>query len=138
MKKISIIRVTTLFFLIPVVLWSVLSCSSSQEKFSLSHQTTDEWNALVDKTIPEQERAAKVKNLGHQMIDLANSMTEQIEKSSEKVTILNENYGTTKEELQNTLSEFVEIRNQTLHKYRDVIFAMRSEVSSEEWQKLTD
>ena len=115
-----------------------VSCSSTSEQFSFSHNTVDEWNTLVDKTIPEQERALKVKKLGTKMIELANEMTLEYENLDASFVKLNENYNTTREDVNKILGDFLETRKITFDNYRDVIFAMRSEVSAEEWKKLTD
>jgi len=115
-----------------------VSCSYTSEQFSFSHDTVDEWNTLVDKTIPEQERALKVKKLGTKMIELANEMTLEYENLDASFVKLNENYNTTREDVNKILGDFLETRKITFDNYRDVIFAMRSEVSAEEWKKLTD
>ena len=115
----------------------VVSCSSNSAKLSPSQHTPDEWASVVDKTIPEQKRAAKVKQLGLQLIELADSATQHIEELSAKAALLNEDYGTPREELQKLFDEFVKTRKLALTKYRDIVFAMRSEVSAEEWSKLT-
>jgi hypothetical protein len=115
-----------------------VSCSSTSEQFSFSHNTVDEWNTLVDKTIPEQERALKVKKLGTKMIELANEMTLEYENLDASFVKLNENYNTTREDVNKILGDFLETRKITFDNYRDVVFAMRSEVSAEEWKKLTD
>jgi hypothetical protein len=115
-----------------------LSCSSTSEQFSFSHNTVDEWNTLVDKTIPEQERALKVKKLGTKMIELAIEMTLEYENLDASFVKLNENYNTTREDVNKILGDFLETRKITFDNYRDVVFAMRSEVSAEEWKKLTD
>ena len=115
-----------------------VSCSSTSEQFSFSHDTVDEWNTLVDKTIPEQERALKVKKLGTKMIELANEMTLEYENLDASFVKLNENYNTTRKDVNKILGDFLETRKITFDNYRDVIFAMRSEVSAEEWKKLTD
>jgi len=115
-----------------------VSCSSTSEQFSFSHDTVDEWNTLVDKTIPEQERALKVKKLGTKMIELANELKLEYENLDASFVKLNENYNTTREDVNKILGDFLETRKITFDNYRDVIFAMRSEVSAEEWKKLTD
>lgn len=137
MEKKSIKRVTALLIFTPLMIWLIISCSSTSTQLSLSHNSADEWIALVEKTIPEQQRVEKVKKLGLEMIDLANTMSQQAEDMSKEATSLNENYKTTKEEMQKVLSKSIEVRNATFAKYRDVVFAMRSEVSADEWKELT-
>lgn len=126
-----------LLVLAPLVFWGVVSCSSAPKKVALTDETVEHWNATVEKTIAEPQRAAKVKELGMQLIDVSRSITEDVEAFNHKGKQLNENYGTTKEDLQQLVSEFVEKRNPKFARYRDIIFAMRSEVSAEEWKALT-
>jgi hypothetical protein len=52
--------------------------------------------------------------------------------------MLNEKYDASNEELQQLVVEFSEKRNPKAAEYRDIIFAMRSEVSADEWKALTD
>ena len=51
---------------------------------------------------------------------------------------LHERYDATHEELQVLVNDFSQERNPKYAKYRDIIFAMRSEVSADEWTALTD
>ena len=129
----------TLAFLlvIPLVLLLFVSCSSSPKNLELTDETTQEWNATVDKTITEPERAAKLKQLGQQMIDVSRSIQQDIETFNQKAMALNENYDATHDELQQLIDAFSAQRNPKFAEYRDIIFAMRSEVSAEEWKALT-
>ena len=137
MKKSSGYKTAFLWALIPLVLWTVVSCSSLSKKDSLTDETVADWNATVEKTISEPERAAKLKELGQQMIDVSNSIQQDVKALNQKVALLNENYAATHEELQQMVEEFSEKRNPKFAEYRDIIFAMRSEVSPEEWKALT-
>lgn len=138
MQKISKYKVAFLTALVPVVIALVVSCSSAPEKVELTHETTQHWNAMVEKTIAEPERAAKLKQLGQQLIDVSSSIQKDIETLNQQAMALHENHGATHEELQQLIGEFSEKRNPKFAEYRDIIFAMRSEVSAEEWKALTD
>ena len=129
----------TLAFLlvIPLVFLLFVSCSSSPKNVELTDETTQEWNATVDKTITEPERAAKLKQLGQQMIDVSRSIQQDIETFNQKAMALNENYDATHDELQQLIDAFSAQRNPKFAEYCDIIFAMRSEVSAEEWKALT-
>jgi len=137
MQKVSKHHIAFLAVLVPFVLASFLACSSSPKKHALTDETVTEWNATVDKTISEPERAAKLKKLGQQMIDVADSIQSDVEALNQKVMLLNEDYAATHEELQQMVDDFAEQRNPKFSEYRDIIFAMRSEVSPEEWKALT-
>jgi len=136
MIKIPGYKIVFLLTLIPLAFWIVVSCSSAPKKVELTEETVAHWNATVEKTITEPERAAKLKDLGQQLIDVSKSITQDVEAFNQKAMLLNENYATTNEELQQLVDEFSEKRNPKFTKYRDVIFAMRSEVSAEEWKHL--
>jgi hypothetical protein len=56
---------------------------------------------------------------------------------NEQAVELNANYSATKEEGRQLVAVFFEKRNAALVQYRDVVIAMRREVSAEEWKTLT-
>ena len=129
-------KVAFLLALIPMVFWIVVSCSSAPKSVALTDETVAQWNAVVEKTIAEPQRAAKLKELGQQLIDVSKSIQQDVEALNQKGMVLNENYDTTKAEFQQAVGEFVEKRNPKFVRYRDIIFAMRSEVSADEWKAL--
>ena len=137
MKVIAGYKVAFLLLaLIPLVFWIVVSCSSTPGKVELTTETVAQWNAAVEKTIKEPQRATKLKDLGQQLIDISKSIQQDINTFNQKATLLNENYDTTHEEFQQAVEKFTEQRNPQFAKYRDTIFAMRNEVSAEEWKAL--
>jgi hypothetical protein len=115
-----------------------VSCSSSPKKVELTEETTQEWNAQVEETIKEPERAAKLKQLGQQLIDVSTSIQQDVEVFNQQAMALHENYNATHEELQKLIDEFSQKRNPKFAQYRDIIFAMRKEVNTEEWKALTN
>lgn len=123
--------------LIPFLFSVVVSCSSTPRNISMSEETTADWIAVVDKTIPEPDRAARLKELGLKLIGVANSIHQDIEAFNQDVMTLNENYGATQEEFQKTIDAYAKRRNPKFTEYRDLIFAMRSDVSADEWDALT-
>jgi hypothetical protein len=122
---------------LPLVFLLFVSCSSSPKKVELTDETALEWNATVDKTIAEPERAAKLKQLGQQLIDVSSSIQQDVEAFNQKAMALNEKYDATHDELQQMIEKFSAQRNPKFAEYRDIVFAMRSEVSAEEWNALT-
>lgn len=129
-------KFTFLSMLIPLTLGLVLSCSSAPKQVALTDETVTHWNATVEKTIAEPQRAAKLKELGQQLIDVSQSIQQDVEVFNQRAMVLNENHGATKAEFQQLLDEFVQKRNPKFAQYRDIIFAMRSEVSADEWKHL--
>ena len=137
MRKLSTQTLTFLLAL-PLVAALFVSCSSSPKKVELTEETTQHWNAQVEETIKGQERAAKLKQLGQQLIDVSSSIQQDVEAFNQKAMALNENYDATHEELQQMIDDFSAQRNPKFAEYRDIIFAMRSEVDADEWKALTD
>jgi uncharacterized coiled-coil DUF342 family protein len=125
-------------FALPFVVAVFVSCSSSPKKVELTEETTQEWNAQVEETIKEPERAAKLKQLGQQLIDVSTSIQQDVEVFNQQAMALHENYNATHEELQKLIDEFSQKRNPKFAQYRDIIFAMRKEVNTEEWKALTN
>jgi len=137
MKLISEFKVAFLLLaLTPLIFWILVSCSSAPKKVELTSETIAQWNVAVEKTIKEPQRAARLKDLGQQLIDVSNSIARDIETYNQKLMTLNENYDATKEEFQQLVGDFVNERNPKFTQYRDILFAMRSEVSAEEWKVL--
>ena len=138
MQKNSKYSVAFLVALVPLVFMLFVSCSSAPEKVELTPEATQHWNATVEKAIAEPERAAKLKQLGQQLIDISSSIQEDIQALNQQAMALHEDHDATHEELQQLIGSFSEKRNPKFDEYRDIIFAMRKEVSAEEWKALTD
>jgi hypothetical protein len=138
MKRIAMCKAGAFLAFLASALLLNLSCSSTPKALSLSPHTGDKWNALVRETIPEQQRATKVRELGLQLETLSDSMKAAVEQLSAKGAALNEKYSSTREEMQSMLAEFAVVRKRILSKYREVVFAMRGQVNEREWEKLTD
>jgi hypothetical protein len=115
----------------------LLSCVSATRMVPTIRETASQWNADVDKHIPDAQRAGRLKQLGLQLIELQDSLSCDIAVLNEQAVELNANYGATKEETRKLVAGFFEKRNAALAQYRDVVFAMRREVSAEEWKALT-
>ena len=137
MRKLSKHAIAFLLAL-PLVVALFVSCSSSPKKIELTEETTQHWNAQVEETIKDPERAVKLKQLGQQLIDVSSSIQQDVEDFNQQAMALHENYDATHEELQQLIVAFAEKRNPKFAEYRDIIFSMRSEVSAEEWKALTD
>jgi len=137
MRKLS---KTTVELLLALSLALVLfvSCSSSPRKIEFTDETTQEWNAQVEEAVKDPQRAVKLKQLGQQLIDVSGSIQQNIETYNERAMALHENYDAKYEELQQLMNELSEIQKPKYAEYRDIIFAMRSEVSADEWKALTD
>ena len=110
-----------LLTIIPLALGVVMSCSSAPKKVALTDETVAHWNATVEKIIKEPERAAKLKALGRQLIDVSKAIQHDVEALNQKAMTLNENYDATQEDFQQLVGEFVQNRhpkfliNQDIH-----------------------
>ena len=128
---------TTILISIALAFGSLLSCASATRMVPTIRETASQWNADVDKHIPDAQRAGRVKQLGLQLIELQDSLSSDIAVLNEQAVELNSNYGSTREEARQLLAAFFEKRTAALAQYRDVVFAMRREVSAGEWKALT-
>jgi hypothetical protein len=136
--KVTPVYIATLLLaaLVALTFSFVVSCSSTPEKVEISEATVAEWNATVDKTIQDPQRAAKLKDLGQQLIDVSEATEQDIEVLNRQFMALNENYNATQADMQELVGDFQETRNARFAQYRDIIFAMRREVSADEWKHL--
>ena len=139
MKITPVYKATLLLAALVALTFSfVVSCSSTPEKVEISEATVAEWNATVDKTIQDPQRAAKLKDLGQQLIDVSEATEQDIEVLNRQFMALNENYNATEADMQELVGDFQETRNARFAQYRDIIFAMRREVSADEWKHLME
>jgi hypothetical protein len=122
--------------LMSLTFWFAASCSSTPKKGELTDDTVAEWNATVDKIIEEPDRAARLKDLGRQLIDVSASVEKDVLALDQQLMALNEDYDATEQEMQQLVGEFRSSRNVKFAQFRDIIFAMRSEVSEDEWKHL--
>ena len=137
MQKISKCNTAFMLALLPLVLAVFVSCSSVPTTgLFAADEAGESWNATVDEAINEPQRAAKLKQLGQQLIDVSGSIQQDIADFNQKAMALNENYDATHEEFQQLIDELSEKRKPKYAEYRDIIFAMRSEVSADEWKAL--
>ncbi|WP_455211405.1 hypothetical protein [Kaarinaea lacus] len=114
----------------------VVACSSSPKSPPSKDESITDWNARVDNLIADPQRAEKIKQLGQQFIELKNSMAKDFAQMNDKAAEFNANYDTTTDEALQFFQQFEQKRSDALAQYRDLIFAMRSEVSAEEWKAL--
>ena len=119
-------------------IWLAMSCATQKAPLMPNEGTLSQWDATVEKHIPDAKRAANLKRLGRQLADLADAITNDIDTLNEKAKALNEKYDATAEEARQLVVEYTKMRNPAFEQYRNIIFAMRGEVSAEEWKALTE
>jgi len=116
-----------------------VSCASPPELLPTStDETAAKWNAAVKKYVQDPQRASKMMEYGQQLFDAQKSLSRDIAVLNEQGLDLNANYGATREEARQMLANFTQKRNVALAQYRDLIFAMRREVTAAEWKALND
>ena len=116
----------------------ILACASSKPSMLPYDEAASQWDATVDKHIPDAQRADKVKELGRQLDDLQASLSADIDALKEQFIALNANYASTENEMWQLVRGFESKRKAALDEYREIIFAMRREVSQKEWKAMID
>ncbi len=133
----SIRNVAFMLALVPLLLALFVSCSSAPTTgLFTADEAAKDWNTKVEQAITEPQRAAKLKQLGQQLIDVSGSIQQDIAAFNQNAMALNEKYDATHEELKQLIDNLSEQRKPKYVEYRDLIFAMRSEVSADEWKAL--
>jgi hypothetical protein len=119
-----------------LVVGCLSSCTSSSKGVSSLQVSAADWNATVDRTIPDASRAARVKELGRQLAELQKSMAHELVARNQEAVALSEDYAPNMEEARQLARNFRELRRRAFAQYRDIVFAMREEVSAPEWKAL--
>jgi hypothetical protein len=129
---------STLWFALALMLfWLLVSCSSAPKKPELNSAVGKEWNVSVDKTIVDPQRAARLKQLGDELVAVSSSIQKDIDNLNMNLMELNETYAASHDQFERLLEEFRQQRKPKFDRYRDIIFAMRDEASAAEWKALT-
>jgi uncharacterized coiled-coil protein SlyX len=118
----------------------VVSCSTSKKETPAEKQASAiaEWNKAVAKHIPDEQRAQTLRELGHQMIAMQQTLMDELNDLNDQVAQLNISYDTSKAEIDQIYSAFTQKKNASLEQYRDILFAMRKQTSEHEWKALVN
>ena len=122
-----------------LVCGAMVSCSSAPVLLPVpTDESLVQWNAAVSKHVLDPQRASKMKYYGQQLFALQDSLKRDLAELNRHGLEFNEHYQTTRAQVRQVLDEFNQKRLAALIQYRDLIFAMRREVTSAEWKALTD
>jgi hypothetical protein len=116
---------------------ALAACSSSSKRHSALSVTSADWDATVERSVPDPARAARVKQLGQELVALQNAMAADFAALNEQAVALNADYQATAEDATTLSHAYQAQRRIAFARYRDLVFAMRAEVSASEWKALT-
>jgi hypothetical protein len=116
---------------------ALAACSSSTTKFSTFGESTADWDAAVERSVPDPARAANLKRLGRELVALQQTMAADFAALDEQAVALNADYQATAEDASRLSHAYQARRRDAFARYRDLVFAMRAEVSASEWKALT-
>lgn len=114
------------------------ACSAAGDAPSPATRGAADWAALVDKTIPDAERASRLKALGARLGSLREAFDRDAAALDVQAEALDADYDATREQADRLIAQFSARRQAVLAEYRDVVLAMRRETSAAEWRALTD
>jgi hypothetical protein len=124
--------------LMAIAIGFVLSCAPSPPSMLPYDEAASQWDATVDQHIHDAMRAAKLKQLGRRLDALQTAFSSDIDALKKDSTALNADYASTGDDMRQLVGRFERKRNLALAHYRDIIFAMRREVSAKEWKAMID
>ena len=113
------------------------SCSSSRHDLASLDRKAGEWGATVDRAVRDPERAARVKTLGAELGQLQRTMAQEVAALDEKAEALNADYAATPEQARDLARGYADQRRSAFGRYRDLVLAMRREVTPAEWKELS-
>jgi hypothetical protein len=122
--------------LVTLLAATLAACTSSSRKFSTFGEASSEWDAAVDRSIQEPARAARVKQLGRELVALQRDMAAELATLDEQAAALNARHDSTAEDAAKLGRAYQEQRRVSFARYRDLVFAIRGEVSAAEWKAL--
>jgi hypothetical protein len=119
-----------------VVLAALAACSAPPKTTPPGPISAASWDEVVEKHVHDAARAGRLKVLGRQLVDLQRELATDVAALNEQAVGLNANPGATKEQARAVLGAFEEKRRVAFARYRDIVFAMRAEVTPTEWRQI--
>ena len=99
-------------------------------------QAHADWSAKVHAAISDPVRAERVSALARQIVDEQRSLAADLESTAERLAVLNADYEASNEEFMAAYGDYEARRKAALMRLRKRIFAIRKEVSAEEWKAI--
>jgi len=107
-------RKATLLIILALAIGFLVSCAPASRMVPTISETAVQWNADVDRHISDAQRAGRLKQLGLQLIELQDSLLNDIAVLNEQAVELNSKYGAAKGESRQLVVVFFEKRNAAL------------------------
>ena len=102
------------------------------------HKGRQDMADLIDHTVKDQERAARVKGLVNDIVTELKTGREQERDYHRQLYTLNANYAATPEEFTKIIDEGNNRRMRTAAKVLGLRFKMKEQMTAEEWKALSD
>jgi hypothetical protein len=119
-----------------LALLSAGGCAPRKETLHELSRGTADWDHAVDRTIPEADRARRLKALGRELAAVQRAMAEDFVALNERAVDLNARYESTIEDAHALAGEYVARRREAYRRYRELVLEMRGAVSAPEWKEL--
>ncbi len=129
------LRTTRARHALPLLAAAGLLAACSHPK-PLADESTGQWDAAVEKHVHDAARAARLKDLGHELIALGRTMRGQEAELQERAFALWSTYDATAGQARDQAESWAKRRRDDYARYRDLVFAMRREATAEEWKAL--
>ncbi len=78
-----------------------------------------------------------MKALGAQLADLQRTMDREVSALNERAAALNADYAATPDQAKELARSYADQRRTAFARYRDLVFAMRREVTAAEWKEIS-
>lgn len=119
-----------------LMLGLLAACSQPKGEVTSLASAQAAWDATVERAVPDPTRAARAKALGREMAAVQQAMAQDLAALNAQAITLNSDPRTTAEEIRRVSLAFAEQRQRAYAQYRDLVFALRAEVSEAEWKVL--
>ena len=117
-----------------LVCLAVTGCGKSAPTIEQVHA---DWVAKVNAAIKDPARAQRVGEQGGQLIDEEQSMVAALRAAADRLAVLNADHTATDQQFMAVYGDYENKRKAAQTLFKNGVFALRKEVSAEEWKEIT-
>ena len=100
-------------------------------------QTRADVMGKINKAVKDPTRAQHVSEMAGQLLDQQQSMAADLKSTLDQLAALNADYSASNDQYMALYSDYQSKRKAAQMKFKDGVFAVRKEVSVEEWKEIT-
>ena len=99
-------------------------------------QVRAQWTERANKVISDPARAKQIAGLGVKLVEDQRAVTAEMKSLGDQMAALNADYKTTTGDFMKAYDAYAAKKQQAMSEFKDGVFAIRKQVTADEWKEL--